>query len=225
MPDLFHFDVPWNPGRIEQRNGRIDRKLQPAARFTATTSSTRSGRKTASSRCSSRRPRRSRRELGSLSKVIDDDVGRKLSTGIRHGEIARLADEMERADIETEPSGSTRTNSRQRASGRRTYVRRSSAPDAAREPHKSGWASRPGHFATPSRARLRSRAPLKPLQATTRAGAPTARFPALDRRAEADPSWADDPGHPPRPAQAGPEDLRSGDRRRRSVPSSSKTPA
>ena len=29
--DLFHFDVPWNPSRMEQRNGRIDRKLQRSA--------------------------------------------------------------------------------------------------------------------------------------------------------------------------------------------------
>lgn len=28
--DLFHIDVPWNPSRMEQRNGRIDRTLQDA---------------------------------------------------------------------------------------------------------------------------------------------------------------------------------------------------
>lgn len=30
--DLFHFDLPWNPARVEQRNGRIDRTLQPHPR-------------------------------------------------------------------------------------------------------------------------------------------------------------------------------------------------
>lgn len=29
--DLIHIDLPWNPSRLEQRNGRIDRKLQPSA--------------------------------------------------------------------------------------------------------------------------------------------------------------------------------------------------
>jgi SNF2 family DNA or RNA helicase len=29
--DLVHLDLPWNPSRLEQRNGRIDRKLQPAS--------------------------------------------------------------------------------------------------------------------------------------------------------------------------------------------------
>jgi hypothetical protein len=28
--DLIHVDLPWNPERLEQRNGRIDRKLQPS---------------------------------------------------------------------------------------------------------------------------------------------------------------------------------------------------
>jgi Helicase conserved C-terminal domain len=28
--DVIHMDLPWNPARLEQRNGRIDRKLQPS---------------------------------------------------------------------------------------------------------------------------------------------------------------------------------------------------
>jgi superfamily II DNA or RNA helicase len=32
--DLIHMDLPWNPARLEQRNGRIDRKLQPSPEVT-----------------------------------------------------------------------------------------------------------------------------------------------------------------------------------------------
>lgn len=32
--DLIHVDLPWNPSRLEQRNGRIDRKLQPSPTVT-----------------------------------------------------------------------------------------------------------------------------------------------------------------------------------------------
>jgi superfamily II DNA or RNA helicase len=31
--DLIHIDLPWNPARLEQRNGRIDRKLQPSSKI------------------------------------------------------------------------------------------------------------------------------------------------------------------------------------------------
>ena len=99
--DLFHFDLPWNPGRIEQRNGRIDRRLQPAPEV----------------RCHYfvlpqraedrvldvlvRKTGTIRRELGSLSQVIDDDVERRLRGGIRRGDADRLARDIERADLDT----------------------------------------------------------------------------------------------------------------------------
>ncbi len=100
--DLFHFDLPWNPGRIEQRNGRIDRKLQPADEV----------------RCHYfvlpqriedhvlevlvRKTETIKAELGSLSKVIDDDVERLMRGGIRHRDAERLAAAIEAADLDAE---------------------------------------------------------------------------------------------------------------------------
>ncbi|MEQ8763214.1 MAG: DISARM system SNF2-like helicase DrmD [Planctomycetota bacterium] len=100
--DLFHFDLPWNPGRLEQRNGRIDRKLQPAAEV----------------RCHYfvlpqrvedrvldvlvRKTETIKKELGSLSKVIDDDIERRLSRGIRHKDAEKQAQEIEQADLAAE---------------------------------------------------------------------------------------------------------------------------
>ena len=98
--DLFHFDLPWNPGRIEQRNGRIDRRLQPApvVRCHYFVLPQRAEDKVLKVLVD--KTKTIRRELGSLSRVIDDDVERRLRGGIRRGDADRLARDIERADLD-----------------------------------------------------------------------------------------------------------------------------
>ena len=100
--DLFHFDLPWNPGRIEQRNGRIDRKLQPAPRVRCHYFVLPQRAEDRVLEVLVRKTETIKRELGSLSKVIDDDVERRLRGGIRHRDAIRLAREIEAANLDRE---------------------------------------------------------------------------------------------------------------------------
>ena len=100
--DLFHFDLPWNPGRIEQRNGRIDRKLQPAPKVVCHYFVLPQREEDRVLEVLVRKTETIKRELGSLSKVIDDDVERRLRGGIRHRDAKRLAREIEAADLDRE---------------------------------------------------------------------------------------------------------------------------
>jgi hypothetical protein len=88
--DLFHFDIPWNPARMEQRNGRIDRTLQPSPEV----------------RCHYfvypartedvvlthviRKVDVIQRELGSLGAVVMDRIETALAQGIDASTRARL---------------------------------------------------------------------------------------------------------------------------------------
>ena len=97
--DLFHFDVPWNPSRMEQRNGRIDRKLQRA-------DVVRCHYFVLPQRAEDRvldvlieKTERIHKELGVFPPLLDSLVERKLVGGIRHADADKLAGEIR--DLET----------------------------------------------------------------------------------------------------------------------------
>lgn len=98
--DLFHYDLPWNPGRIEQRNGRIDRKLQTAPVVHCRYFVLPQRKEDRVLGVLVRKTETIRRELGSLSAVLDDSIERMLlRKGIRHAEVDTLAKELEGEDI------------------------------------------------------------------------------------------------------------------------------
>lgn len=89
--NLFHFDVPWNPARLEQRNGRIDRKLQPNptvyCRYFIYTQRP----EDRVLRVLARKTETIREELGTFNDVLS----RKLRYGIRGADADQLAEEIE----------------------------------------------------------------------------------------------------------------------------------
>lgn len=89
--NLFHFDVPWNPARLEQRNGRIDRKLQPQpvvyCRYFVYTQRP----EDRVLRVLTRKSETIREELGSFNDVLS----RKLKYGIRQATAEKLALELD----------------------------------------------------------------------------------------------------------------------------------
>ena len=100
--DLFHFDLPWNPNRIEQRNGRIDRKLQPAPEVHCHYFVLPQRVEDRVLEVLVKKTETIKRELGSLSKVIDDDIEHRLRQGIRHRDAEQLAREIEQAALDAE---------------------------------------------------------------------------------------------------------------------------
>ena len=99
--DLFHFDVPWNPGRMEQRNGRIDRKLQPAKEVTCRYFFYRQRPEDQILQTLVRKTKTIREELGSLSKVLETRLGTMLmKSGIRRDHIKELQRDLEAEDLD-----------------------------------------------------------------------------------------------------------------------------
>ena len=188
--DLFHFDLPWNPGRIEQRNGRIDRKLQPAQVVRCHYFVLPQRAEDHVLQVLVRKTETIRQELGSLSKVIDDDIERRLRNGIRHRDAEQMAIDIAKADLDAAVRRTTEEEleaSRDRKQDLEAQIERCrSLLEASRT-----WA---GFEAGPFREALSCSLELlgaKPLVKTAdQDGLAAWTFPALDRRTHADGSWA-----------------------------------
>jgi SNF2 family DNA or RNA helicase len=80
--NLFHFDVPWNPSRLEQRNGRIDRKLQPSPEVNCHYFVYLQRPEDRVLKALVRKTKTIREELGSLSQVLENRLSDTLKGGI-----------------------------------------------------------------------------------------------------------------------------------------------
>jgi len=89
--NLFHYDLPWNPSRLEQRNGHIDRKLQDNDEVFCHYFVYTQRPEDRVLRALVRKTETIRLELGSLSEVVE----KRLRTGIRRSEAAAAAAEIE----------------------------------------------------------------------------------------------------------------------------------
>ncbi|GMV22055.1 MAG: hypothetical protein AMXMBFR57_20040 [Acidimicrobiia bacterium] len=99
--DLFHFDVPWNPSRLEQRNGRIDRKLQrsPEVRCHYFVYTQRPEDRVLTALV--RKTKVVRKELGSLAPVLEGKLEERLQNGFSRREVDALSSEIENAQLDS----------------------------------------------------------------------------------------------------------------------------
>ena len=188
--DLFHFDLPWNPGRIEQRNGRIDRKLQPAPRVRCHYFVLPQREEDRVLEVLVGKTETIKRELGSLSKVIDDDIERRLRRGgIRHRDAERLTREIEAADLDRERkrvAAEELEAARERQEDLKAQIERCRGL-LERSRRWVQFESEPFRDAMSCSLELVGAAPLR--EGRSEDGGAIWTFPPLDGRAQADASW------------------------------------
>ena len=187
--DLFHFDLPWNPGRIEQRNGRIDRKLQPAPEVNCHYFVLPQRAEDRVLEVLVRKTETIKRELGSLSQVIDDDVERRLRDGIRHRDAAALSAAIEKADLDEARKRVTKEEleaARERQDALDAQIERCQTL-LERSRDWTGFRPAPFRDALSCSLELLGAPPLT--EGRDEHGNPTWTFPQLGRKAATDPSW------------------------------------
>ena len=96
--DLIHVDLPWNPSRLEQRNGRIDRKLQPSKTVTCRYFVYEQREEDRVLDALVRKTEVIRKQLGASGEVLRQTIETTLAReGIRRGEAERMAETITNA--------------------------------------------------------------------------------------------------------------------------------
>ncbi len=93
--ELFHFDIPWNPARMEQRNGRIDRTLQNDPVVHCHYFAYPQRPEDHVLRLLVLKVDRIRRELGSLSAVVMESLSKVMDAGISPETVSALEEAEE----------------------------------------------------------------------------------------------------------------------------------
>jgi hypothetical protein len=100
--DVFHLDVPWNPSRMEQRIGRIDRKLQREKEVRSHYFVLHQRSEDRVIEVLVKKLGVIRAQLGSLSIVVERRLEKMLSGGIAVDDADRLRQGIEEADVDPE---------------------------------------------------------------------------------------------------------------------------
>jgi len=191
--NLFHFDVPWNPSRMEQRNGRIDRKLQPKDEVFCHYFFYKQRPEDRILAALVRKTKTIREELGSLSQVIDARLDGMMRSGIRRDRLEAMEQEIDQADLEAEQRRTVEEEleaARDRQDALRTQIDR--LRTRLEESQKSiGLKEEHFRSAISCALELLGADRLKPESAGSGDGPARYRFPAIDQREGADPTWSD----------------------------------
>jgi superfamily II DNA or RNA helicase len=189
--NVFHFDLPWNPSRLEQRNGRIDRKLQPSPEVYCHYFVYTQRPEDRVLQALVRKTETIRRELGSLAQVLENRLADALRDGIRRQDVSRLEKEIEDAGLDPEKRATAEeeleaTRERQEVLQRQIDGLRDRINDARKW---IGLETDALRDAISCSIEMLGAEPLQPTETPTGTPARFA-FPNLEARHGADPTWS-----------------------------------
>lgn len=130
---LIHFDIPWNPSKLEQRNGRIDRKLQQAPQVWCHYFLLEDRPEDRVMDVLVKKTEVIRQELGSLSPLVQRQVDEAFEAGIDLDNLDDVQSQLEGMDSASTDRGVLLTKAREELEASRRVAELEQQQDALRQ--------------------------------------------------------------------------------------------